>query len=361
MRGDIDSERVGTQVSNLTKKLDRSFRVTAFEFAVRGAHAAEGLQAAMGADSLPFAFGLANVLQLAVPALRKAAFAEVVAIAVGDHANGQLPLRINGATILAPSASVFFRAMGLWNGSLFGFRHFFVLGLTNGVTKIECDHLFGGKAYRQGALRAIGSRIDERIEFEFDAQVLLGKALHFVHFVKIDGGGDGLELKRKIAFAEQTNALHAAIVGTGNPSECFVGFACGAVEGDFNGKGTVFNEVIRDPGRDHCAVGEEGDEKAALLCFGVNIEKIFAGKNLSAGVENPKATNIDEFIEKVDVLVEGHFPAACLGIVHGEIVVAMLAFEGAAMRYFDRHFHGSAATHLALVDLRGKLPICGGL
>jgi hypothetical protein len=152
MRGDIDSERVGAQVSNLTKKLDRSFRVTAFEFAVRGTHAAEGLQAAMGADSLPFAFGLTNVLQFAVPAFRKAAFAEVVAIAVGNHADGQLPLRINGATILAPAASVFFRAMGLWYGGLFDFRHFFVLGLTNGVTKIECDHLFGGKAYRQGAL-----------------------------------------------------------------------------------------------------------------------------------------------------------------------------------------------------------------
>jgi hypothetical protein len=39
----------------------------------------------------------------------------------------------------------------------------------------------------------------------------------------------------------------------------------------------------------------------------------------------------------------------------------VLAFEGAAMRYFNGYFHGSAATHLALVDLRGKLPVCGGL
>jgi hypothetical protein len=30
------------------------------------------------------------------------------------------------------------------------------------------------------------------------------------------------------------------------------------------------------------------------------------------------------------------------------------------VRYFNRHFHGSAATHLALVDLRGEFAVRGG-
>src|SRR5208282_1749365 len=147
MRGDFDPQRIGAQVSHLTKKFDRSFRVAAFEFAVGGTHAAQGLQATMSADGLALTFRLTNLLQLAVPAFRKAAFAEVIAIAVGNHTDGQVALRINGATILSAAAGVFFRAMGLRHGCLFSFRHFLVFGLANGVTKIECNHLLRGKAH----------------------------------------------------------------------------------------------------------------------------------------------------------------------------------------------------------------------
>jgi hypothetical protein len=119
--------------------------------------------------------------------------------------------------------------------------------------------------------------------------------------------------------------------------------------------------MIRDPWRDHGAIGEEGDEEAALLCSRVNIEKILAGKKFTAGVKDPEATHFDEFIEKADVFFESHFLAAGLGIVHGEIVVAVLALEGTTVRNFNRHFHGSAAMHLSLVDLRGEFPVRGGL
>src|SRR5271166_5655430 len=109
--------------------------------------------------------------------MRKTAIAQVVAVAVGNYADGHVASRINGATILSTATGVLLRTMGLRFGCLLRLGHFLVLGFANGVMKIERDHLLRGKAHSQRALRAIGPRIDEGIEFEFDAQFLLGKTL----------------------------------------------------------------------------------------------------------------------------------------------------------------------------------------
>ena len=131
------------------------------------------------------------------------------------------------------------------------------------------------------------------------------------------------------------NAPHAAVKGARDAREGFIGFAGGAIQGDFDNKGAVFRKEIGNPRSDQGPIGEEGDEKAALFGFRINIEKIFPGENFAAGIQNPEAAETGEFVEKADVFSERHFLPAGMGIFHGEIVVAMLALQRAAVSHLD--------------------------
>jgi hypothetical protein len=69
----LQSERIGAQVRHLADEFHRGFCVAIFKFAHRRAHAAQGLQAAIGADCFRSALRLTNFAQAAEPALLKTA------------------------------------------------------------------------------------------------------------------------------------------------------------------------------------------------------------------------------------------------------------------------------------------------
>src|SRR5579863_10210125 len=57
------------------------------------------------------------------------------------------------------------------------------------------------------------------------------------------------------------------------------------------------------------------------------------------------------------MLFGSHFAAASVLVAHGEIVVAVLAFERTATGDFDRNLHGHALTGLFLVQVRAELAV----
>ena len=154
---------------------------------------------------------------------------------------------------------------------------------------------------------------------------------------------------------------HAAVKRARDVREGLIGLPSGAVQGDLDGEGAVFGKVIGNPRSDQGPIGEEGDKKAALFCLGINIEEILPGENFTAGIQNPEAAETGKFVEKADVFSESHFLPAGMEIVHGEIVVAVLALEWAAMSHLNRHLSRDAAPLLALVDQGGKFSVSGCL
>jgi hypothetical protein len=57
------------------------------------------------------------------------------------------------------------------------------------------------------------------------------------------------------------------------------------------------------------------------------------------------------------MLVEGQFILSGSDVRHGQIVVAVLAFQRATMGHLNGHFDGRAASLLALMHLTGKLTV----
>ena len=102
----LDAKREGAKMRDLAKKLDGGFGVAAFEFTIRGAHAAERADAAIGADGLAFVFDGTNFLESAFPTLAEGTIAEVVTIAMGDHANGHVAVGVDGTAVVAAAAGI---------------------------------------------------------------------------------------------------------------------------------------------------------------------------------------------------------------------------------------------------------------
>src|ERR1700739_4594571 len=103
------TERVGAEVRDLAEKIDRGFRVAAFQFAIGGAHAAQRSNPAIGANRLAGVFGMADFFHPAIPTLPEGAGAEVISIAVREHTDSHAPAGINGAPVLAATAGVSLR------------------------------------------------------------------------------------------------------------------------------------------------------------------------------------------------------------------------------------------------------------
>lgn len=192
MLGNGDPEGVGAQMSYPAEEIHGSFGVTAFEFTVGRTHAAESLNLAAGANGLARAGRLANFAKPPIPAFRETGITEVVAVLMGDHADGHAAGGVNGTAVLPAAASVSLGALGTVLGSKFGFRKFEVFGFTDRIAEFKMDGLFGRKPHGKGTLGAIGARIDKRIELEFNADFFLRESFHFVNFVDIDGGWDSL-------------------------------------------------------------------------------------------------------------------------------------------------------------------------
>ncbi len=192
MLGNADPEGVGTEMSDLAEKFYGRFGVAALEFPVSGAHAAEILDLAARANGLARAGRLANLAEAPIPALRETSVTQVVSVLMGDHTDGHAAGGVDGAALLPAAAGVFPGTQGTVLGSKFAFGELEVFGFTDGIAELESHGLLGRKTHGQGTLGAIGARVDERVEFEFDADFFLRETLHFVYFVNIDGGWDGL-------------------------------------------------------------------------------------------------------------------------------------------------------------------------
>lgn len=192
MLGHGDPEGVGAQMSDLAEEFHGRFGVTAFEFTVGRAHAAEILNLTTRANGLPRTGRLANFAKTPMPSFRETGVTQVVAVLMGDHTDGHAAGGVDGTAVLPAAAGVFPGALGAVLGSKFVFRKLAVFGLTDGIAEFEIHGLFGRKPHGKRTLGAIGARIDERVELEFDADFFLRETLHFVNFVDVDGGWDGL-------------------------------------------------------------------------------------------------------------------------------------------------------------------------
>lgn len=106
MFGDCETQGKRAQVGHLAEKIDWFFRVAAFEFAVRGTHAAKRGDAAVGADGLACVPRLANVFEARVPARGERSLSQLVALAVRQHANGHAAFRVDRAAVMATAAGV---------------------------------------------------------------------------------------------------------------------------------------------------------------------------------------------------------------------------------------------------------------
>lgn len=69
MRRNLNAQGEGAQVRHLAQKIHGSFRITAFQLAIGGAHTAQGPDAAIGANRLAHHVGFANLFQRTFPTL----------------------------------------------------------------------------------------------------------------------------------------------------------------------------------------------------------------------------------------------------------------------------------------------------
>ena len=357
MFGDLNAQGERAEMRDLAEEIDGSLGVTALKLPIRGAHTAKSAYAAVGTNRLPRGFGRANLPQAAVPTLLKAAGAHVVAFAMGKDADGHFPIGIDGASVVPAAAGVALCG----NGEIrreFGFDEPQILAAAKGIAKFQCDGLLGSQSHGERTLRTIGAGIHQWIELEFHAQILLGESFHFIDFVNIHGSGNGFKFEGQAALKQQGDTPHAAVERARNLGQSIVGFPRRAIQGDLNIEGAVFHEVVRNPRRNQGAVGEQGDQESTPFRLGVNIQKVLAGENFAAGVEQPKAAKIDEFIKQPDMFFERQLLLASVGIAHRKIVVAVLALQRTAMGHLNRDFDGHASAREALVKEAGEITVC---
>ena len=192
MLGNADPEGVGAQMSDLAEKIHGRLGVTVFELAVGGAHAAEILDLTARTDGLARTWRLANFAETPIPSFRETGVTQVVAVLMGDHADGHAAGGVDGTAVLPAAAGVFPGTQGTVLGSKFVFGKPEVFSFTDGIAEFEIHGLFGRETHGQRALGAIGARINERVKLEIDADFFLGESFHCVNFVDIEGSWDSL-------------------------------------------------------------------------------------------------------------------------------------------------------------------------
>src|SRR6266498_4615769 len=99
----------------------------------------------------------------------------------------------------------------------------------------------------------------------------------------VDAGADSLQLQRQSTFKQEAYPPHAPVIATRRRRQRFVSFPGPAVQSDLNREGRKLAQVVGDLLVDKNAVRKQRDQEALLLCVGVDLEKIFAGKDFAAG------------------------------------------------------------------------------
>src|SRR5579864_4023849 len=292
------------------------------------------------------------------PAFAHRAAANVISLLVRKNTDGHQAIRINCARLHSSAAGVHLAAGGS-RSSRFAFEVGAILGSHLRPMQIQCYHLFCGEPDTDRRMRTINSRINQRIELEFNSEFLFGELLHPDYFVTIDLGANGLELQRQPALQQEADSPHAAVVAAGHLSQLLVGLASLAIKRDLDSEGRKLAQIIGNSFVDQGPVGEERDQEALLLGAGVNLKKVFARENLAAGEQDPHRAHGRKFVENGGVFFLGQLAVSGRHVGHREIVVAVLALQRAAPGDFDGNLDRNSRLGEALVHSETEFRICG--
>ncbi len=212
-----------------------------------------------------------------------------------------------------------------------------ILAHSLGSVHIECHNFFRRKPHRQRTLRTVNARVDLAVELELDAELFLCKLLHGKDFMLVDAGRYRLQLKRQPPRPQQLHSAQAPFVRARYLRQFFIRFFAAAVQRNLDGKRRPFQQVVRNPFGDERAVGKQSNQKTLFLGVGVNLQKVLAGENLPSRIQKPEAPHLDQLIEQAKMLFRAHFATAGVLICHGQVVVAVPAFQRTAPRHFNRN------------------------
>src|SRR6202020_3063292 len=116
-------------------------------------------------------------------------------------------------------------------------------------------------------------------------------------------------------------------------------------------------QKIGDAVGHHRSVGEKSDQETLGFRVRVNVQKIRTRKNLAASKKDPETTGLRDLIKQAFVFIERELAIPGRLVRHGKIVVAVLAFERAAVRKLDRDFHRHALAQLAFMHAQTECSI----
>ena len=94
------------QVRDLTKKVDRRFRVAILQFSVGGAHAAQRANSTIDTFGNSFSLPGAHLQKKSFPTFLHAPRTDVIGILVGQHADAHMPIGIESEGIYSATAGI---------------------------------------------------------------------------------------------------------------------------------------------------------------------------------------------------------------------------------------------------------------
>jgi hypothetical protein len=173
----------------------------------------------------------------------------------------------------------------------------------------------------------------------------------------VDRDHHRLELEREPPFFEELNAAATAVIGAGDAGERLISLARSTVERDLDGEGTPLCPIVGEAWRDQGAVREERDDEPLLFRIGIDVQEILPGQDFPAGKEQLQAAHLRQFIQDSAELADVEFALPGRRIVHGQIVVAVCAGEGAAACQLNGHVRGNTLCAEPSVQREAECPI----
>ena len=108
---------------------------------------------------------------------------------------------------------------------------------------------------------------------------------HRFQFAHVAPGEGGFQGQRDAVLDQRLNAGAAARITAGSAGDRFVSGGGGAVERNFGAAGRCLRQARRDGFGDEHAVGVYGQDETHPREGGINIEKVGAQEDLTAGEE----------------------------------------------------------------------------